>query len=169
MNDTTAPDIELHSPSGDFPPRPGFSLVVPATWQPERVTAAALLAYDTASPAHFRTNVLVTVERVAADALLTDAVRHLATEAAATYPDYRVLDTRTAPLGGQPAALRLHTFTPPGAAAPVFQLQALVFAPGSPGASTTDLVQLHATCSAEQAGRYAPAFEALVDSFTFTG
>jgi hypothetical protein len=165
MSEPQETGIELRSPSEAFPPRPAFSVVVPATWRPEPTTDAALLAYDEASPAHFRTNVLVTVERVRADAQLTDAVRHFATEAASAYADYRVLSARNAPVGGLPAALRLHSFTPPSAAAAVFQLQVLLLVPPAGGGPTADLVALHATCSAEQAARYAPAFEAMVDSF----
>ncbi len=72
-------------------------------------------------------------------------------------------------VGGQPAALRLHTFTPPGAAAAVFQLQALFYAPSPETQPTRDLVQLHATCAArELAEGYAPAFEALIASFAFS-
>ena len=38
------PGIELRSPSPEFPPRPAFSLVVPASWTPDSTTDAALLA-----------------------------------------------------------------------------------------------------------------------------
>lgn len=174
MTDSTPPStpppegVTLRVPSEDFPAAPSFALTVPPSWRPEPTTDAALLAYDAESPAHFRTNVLVTVDRVRGDAELTDAVVRLAQEALGSYPDYRVLADRGAPMGGRPARLRLHSFTPQQGATAVFQLQALVFAPAPPGAPVLDLVQLLATCSGEQAGHYVPDFERLVTSFVFT-
>ena len=173
MTDPTPPTapppegLTLQVPSEDFPAAPSFALTVPPSWRPEPTTDAALLAYDTSSPAHFRTNVLVTVDRVRGDADLTDAVIRLAQVALGSYPDYRVLADHGAPVGGQPARLRLHSFTPQPGATAVFQLQALVFAPAPAGAPVLDLVQLHATCSGELAGHYAPDFEDLVASFVF--
>lgn len=173
MTDLTPPTapppegLTLQVPSEDFPAAPSFALTVPPSWRPEPTTDAALLAYDTASPAHFRTNVLVTVDRVRGDADLTDAVIRLAQVALGSYPDYRVLADHGAPVGGQPARLRLHSFTPQPGTTAVFQLQALVFAPAPAGAPVLDLVQLHATCSGELAGHYAPDFEDLVASFVF--
>lgn len=174
MSETTPPTgdtpagVTLRSPSDDFPASPSFSLTVPASWRPEPTTDAALLAFDSHAPAHFRTNVLVTVDRVPRAAELRDAVQRLEGDAAARYPDFRVIHVRNADVGGQPAALGLQTFTPrEPAAAPVFQLQVVVFAPAPHGRPTRDLVQLHATCSAELAGLYAPVFEGLVASFAF--
>lgn len=173
MTDPTPPTapppegLTLQVPSEDFPAAPSFALTVPPSWRPEPTTDAALLAYDTASPAHFRTNVLVTVDRVRGDAELTGALIRLAQVALGSYPDYRVLADHDAPVGGRPAKLRLHTFTPQPGATAVFQLQLLVFAPAPAGAPVHDLVQLHATCSGELAGRYAPDFEDLVASFVF--
>lgn len=174
MTDATPPDgdipagITLRSPSDEFPASPKIALTVPASWRPEPTTDAALLAFDTQAPPHFRTNVLVTVDRVRRDAELRDAVQGLARDAAAAYPDFRVIHVRNAEVGAQPAALRLQTFTPrEPAAAPVFQLQVVVFAPAPEDRPTRDLVQVHATCSAELAGIYAPTFEEIVSSFAF--
>jgi len=159
--------VTLRVPSDEFPAAPSFALTVPPSWRPEPTTDAALLAYDTASPAHFRTNVLVTVDRVPGDAELADAFIRLAQAALGAYADYRVLSVHDAPVGGEPAKLRLQRFTPESAAATVFQLQVLVFAPTPAGGPVRDLVQLHATCSGELAGHYAPDFEAMVASFAF--
>jgi len=174
MSDTNPPigdtpaGITLRSPSNDFPAQPGFAVTVPDSWRPEPTTDAALLAFDSQAPAHFRTNVLVTVDRVPRAAELRDAVQRLGRDAAAQFPDFRVIHFRNTDVGGQPAALGLQTFTPrESAAAPVFQLQVVVFAPAPEDRPTRDLVQLHATCSAELAGVYAPVFEGLVSSFAF--
>jgi len=164
-----APGVEFHWPSDDFPNFPGLALEAPAGWEAERRTGAAMLVYDTDSPAHFRTNALVTVERVPVTAELQDLVRASAQELGATQREYRVLFARTAAVAGQPAVVRVQTWEVDELSVPVFQVEVLLFAPAAPDRPTKDLVQLHATCGADQAERYAPAFEQLVGSLRFTG
>lgn len=164
-----SPGHEFRSPSDDFPAAPRFSLVAPASWHTSSSTDAALLVYDTDSPAHYRTNVLVTVHRVPRDVALTDVVGNLAHDAATDYSDYRVLAAHTTQVAGMPAEVRLHTFTPERSPGAVFGLQALFFAPDGGELPVHDLVQLQATCAGDQARRYAPAFEEVLRSFRFLG
>jgi hypothetical protein len=159
-----APGVEFRLPSDDFPGFPGLALVAPEGWAPDPRTGAAMLVYDTASPDHFRTNALLTIERVPADTTLPDLVRTSAQRLAESVRAYHVRFARTAVVAGQPASVRVHTWEVDELPVPVFQVEVLLLAPEADPQRPKNLVQLHVTCASDQAEQCSPAFEQIVQS-----
>lgn len=112
--------------------------------------------------------VLATVDRVLRAAELRDAVQRLGRDAAAQFPDFRVIHFRNTDVGGQPAVLGVPTFTPPESAAPpCSSSRSWCSHPRRRTGRPETPFNSIPTCSAKLAGGCAPVFEGLISSFAF--
>lgn len=162
--------MQLRSPSDRFPAVPHVSIEVPDSWAAHDLPASVITAYDTASPAHFRVNATVAIERILAGPSLREIAARFAEAAIDDLPDYVVHGEEVvAPAApdGLPRFLRLHSYRPVGAPFAVFQAQCLVLVPApAPAGAAADLVSLHATCPGDVADRYGAVFRAVADSLS---
>ena len=155
--------MELSYPSERFPGPPVIRLAIPDGWEPADSPTANITIVDTASPEHFRVNLMVSVRRMQTDASIGQVATRFADETRSRYPDYEIVGERLAPLNGHEAVFRAQRVTPLASPYPLFQAEVLLFGP-TPAPGLQDLVQVHATCPGDLAEHYGSIFRTMVES-----
>src|SRR3954447_5818648 len=157
--------MRFHHPSPELPPYPAFEIEVPDGWRPDEAPDCLGVFFDPAS-AGFRTNVLVSADRVAAAVDLEAAARATLKQASG-FADFQVEQEHVVDVDGQPASLRFQSFAVDGAEDRLLQMQVLFFAPPNGRANTHDLFHIDGTCLASDTEHYAPVFMEIARSFRF--
>src|SRR3954453_10580952 len=157
--------MRFHHPSPQLPPYPAFEIEVPDGWRPDEAPDCLGVFFDPSSEG-FKTNVLVSADRVAA-ALDLDTAARATLEEASGFPEFQVEQEHVVDVDGQPASLRFQSFAVEGVDDRLLQMQVLFFAPANGRAKTDDLFHIDGTCLAGDTERYAQVFMDIARSFRF--
>src|SRR3954453_9035448 len=104
--------MRFHHPSSGLPPYPAFEIEVPDGWRPDEAPDCLGVFFDPASEG-FKTNVLVSADRVAA-AVDLEAAARATLEQASTFADFQLEQEPAVDVDGQPASLRFQSFVVEG-------------------------------------------------------
>ncbi|MBE2318825.1 hypothetical protein DVA67_022810 [Solirubrobacter sp. CPCC 204708] len=152
-------------PSAEIPPFAAFELELPDGWRADEAPDCLAVFFDPAATG-FRTNLLVSADRVDASVDLEQAAQDTLADAAA-FADFRVEREKVDEIGGQPASLRYQSFTVEGVPDRLLQLQVLLFSPPGGRTKTRDLFHIDGTCLGRDTETYAGVFLDIARSFTF--
>ncbi len=158
--------MEVTFPGSEFPGFPRIELTLPEGWRRDVAADAVIVGYDPASPAHFRTNVVVTVTRTRGDLPVEVYARRFAEEAGQD-PTFQVYGESPIEVSGYPGVLRLQSRRPENLGYEVIQAQYLVLVPTT-HAELSDLVQLHASAAVDAAEATMDKFRTMVSSLRAT-
>jgi hypothetical protein len=148
-------------PSPSLPAVPGFEIACPPDWTSSDVPGAIAVLGEPPEPGTFRASMTITADRLPPAADLAAAADRTLTSARETFPDLELVQEKIVTVAGRPASLRFVTFSAEGLEHLVLQMEALLVVDGP----HPHLFQLHATCLAADAGRYALAFVEMLESF----
>src|SRR5690242_3922143 len=121
--------MEISYPSARFPGPPVITFQTPDGWETADAPPANITVFDTASPEHFRVNLMVSVKRVVTEADIVRVAARFAEETRGRFPDYEIIGERRTLLNDLDAVVRAQRVTPLGAEYPIFQAELLAFAP----------------------------------------
>src|SRR3954463_11675443 len=157
--------MRFHHPSPQLPPYPAFEIEVPDGWRPDEAPDCLGVFFDPESEG-FRTNVLVSADRVTAEIDLETAAR-TTLQQASSFADFQVEQEHLVDVDGRPASLRFQSFAANGVDDRLLQMQVLFFAPANGRSKTHDLFHIDGTCLAGDTEQYAPVFMEIARSFRF--
>jgi hypothetical protein len=152
-------------PSPSSPAVPGFELESPSGWISVDVPGAiAMLAEPPNGDRFFRASITVSADRVASPVDLAAVAERTLTSSRETFPGLELVQEKIVTVDGRSASLRFVTFAAEGLEHRVLQMEALF----AVGGDHPHLFQMHATCLADDAARYALAFVRMLESFRVT-
>jgi hypothetical protein len=160
----------MNYPSDRYPALSAVAIELPDGWEAGVAPDALVVGFDTSSPSHFRTNVLVSVSRTLAELPIDAIAKTVASEAAAADPTFQVFGEEAEVVGGHEAVVRLQGRRVTATAdvtIDVLQMEALVVVP-TRNPALADLVQVHATCAADVADAMSPVFRSILESLEVT-
>ena len=152
----------IQYPSADFPGPPQISIEVPDDWETLTVPGVQVAVAQPRVEGSFRTNEVVTVQRIGSDFTL-DAARQGLVQRKAALPELEELGTGEIEIEGMTWIASEYGYTQPGRPTVV---QAARYAVVDRGGAAKDVLEIVGSCGAESADDEIETVRAIQDSIT---
>lgn len=154
----------IEIPGVEIPAPPRLSLDVPEDWEILVVPGVQLAVAEPRPEGRFRTNLVITVQRLAAGHDLERAREDIARRTAAL-PELEDLGAGDLEAGGRTWFASEYGYTPPGASTTVQAVRCTVLERGD----VVDVVEVVGSCGADVAEAHIDVLRAAQDSLRVTG